>query len=573
MSFDARRTTVPLLACVVICLSIGGCKHVRDFLIPPQSAGGLRARAQRDANWADLVLRNARLPGLDKGAVAVRHGRIVAVGSEREVAKLIGPGTKLRDIRAGWLTPGFVDSHIHLDGMALLRDAVDLRGIRSLDDARSRILKAGELHTFGSWLWAFGASHELMKGLDAAAIEEMRPGLQLWVSAADGHQAVVSESLLQRVPAAARLVAKGKRGRLDAVTARALWRLLPLPSIVRIRPQILETLSGFAKQGVTTVHVMGVTRAFLQVLVDLERSGRLQTRVFVYLDAEAPLVDQYVAEKQARRAPRKPGQAARTPSPLPDDETHKVKVVGIKMWLDGSLGARTAALSQPYADHASAGKLIYDDDDVIATLSRADAAGLQLALHAIGDRAVAQAARAERAVKRSPDAAPLRIEHAQVVAPQTLEQMQGRRILCAVQPLHELADRSFSTARLGTNRAAWAYRAASLAKRCPITIGSDAPIAEAKPWAAARHLVSGKAGISAQEAMTKAAALAALAIDPLSGTPMQIAAGQAADLVLWSAQPKLSDPMPELLLMLVDGETVFSHPELPKAKVAPSLPQ
>lgn len=570
--FLYRSGVAPLL-CIACALSVGGCKTVRDFLVPPQTGTNLRTNRPNGAIRADLVLRHAHYGAGKTGMVAVGKGRILAVGDEKDVAKFIGPGTPLRDVRAGYLAPAFVDSHVHLDGMALVTDAVDLSGVRSPEGVAAKLLRADELIGTQGWLWAVGASNQLLAKLDADKLDAFKPGLRVWISAADGHAAVVSSALLETLPRVGFPLVKGTHGQLEAVTARAVWRLLPMPSTARARPLILAALKGLAEKGVATVHTMGASLPFVALLAQLERSGRLQTRVLVYLDAEAPMVDRYIAERVARRQPRKPNEPPRTPTPLVDDETHKVKVVGIKLWLDGTLGARTAALSSPYADApGTKGRLLADGDRIAGLLASADAAGLQLALHAIGDAAVDQVATTLTSASRPPGARKVRIEHAQVVAESTLAKLAKLEVLCATQPLHELDDVKFAASRLGKSRAAWGYRAATLAAVCPVSVGSDAPISRSDPWAMWTHLVARTDGRDTEK-MTAGAAWDALMMDPLRGRPHTIAAGAPADLVLWSARPEPGKPNPKRMMMLIDGETLFADGSLPRARIAPGLPR
>ena len=552
----------------------GGCKHVRDFLIPPQSNVNVRGHADRNAVWADMVLRNVRTAEADDVMVAIGQGRVLAIGSEAEVGKFIGPGTPLRDVRKGFLSPGFVDAHVHLDGMALAFDGINLSKAKTVEDVQAVLLPASELVGNGGWMWAYGASHALLAKLSATTLDNVKPDIAVWVSGQDGHAAVISRGLADMLPASAGPLIAGKQGRLDAITSGAVWRLLPLPSLARTRPLILRALAAMAHNGYTTVHTMGATLAFLHVLIDLERSGRLQTRVFVYLDAAGKSVDRYLLERAARLRPTKPGQKPRQNVALPDDETRKVRVVGVKMWLDGSLGARTAALSANYADAPTKGALRYDDDAVGSLLERTDAAGLQLALHAIGDAAVAQVVRVLQSARRPKGALPVRIEHAQVVSPAAVAALVKHRVVCVIQPLHRLDDVNFATERLGKERIAWAYRVGSLAKVCPVATSSDAPISKASPWKIWQQLVSGLAASDTPgEAMSAAAALQAMSVDPLTGGTLSIKAGAVADFVLWSAQPAVGKPPPTRLLMVVDGEIIFADPGLPKPRIAPSLPR
>jgi len=548
---------------------------VRDFLIPPASVQHARLRSSNERDRAALILRNANFGDGQKGMVAIGRGTILGVGSEAEVAHLIGPGTKLRDVRSGWLSPGFVDSHVHLDGMAMIRDGIDLRAIKDRTELKKRLAEAAERRAFGSWLWAFGASKSLIDSLSADRLDELVPGLPVWVSAADGHEAVLSRELLGLFRGSAKGAVVGTEGRLSGTQARAAWRLLEAPSRARIKPLLLRAMREIGALGYTTVHSLGVSMDLLKMLIDLENTGRLHTRCLLYLDADSQRVRKWVQAYTARLRNRTKRRDRFEPIQLLGDGGRLVKVVGLKLWLDGSLRARTAALTSNYADAPIKGALHHDDDDIASTLALADAAGLQLALHAIGDAAVAQVARVLRATKRPAGALPVRIEHAQIVSPSTLAALRGLPLVCAIQPLHERDDKSFARARLGDQRMSWAYRAASLAEVCTVTSGSDAPVSVSDPWQMWRYLAGGKRtdGGSSSEVMTAQAAFETLAVDTLAGRPLTVRVGAPADLILWSAKPTLDGPAPKPLLTIIDGETVQIDGSLPPPRVAPSVPR
>lgn len=556
---------ISLLALTVVAL--GGCKTVRDFIIPPPQVGSARVLHQRGTKWAELVLRNVRCADPNIDTVAIRGGQIVAAGDFASVSRVIGPGTRLRDVSMGWLTPGLVDSHVHLDGAAMLRDALDLRDVKDSTELAGRITAARDVREDEAWMWAFGANHKLMSALSASRLQELAPGLQLWVSAIDGHSAVLSQALIAALPKAAVPLLDGTTGKLKGEASRAVWRLMPAPSRARLTPRILQVLQDHREAGYTGVHTMGAPLGFLRALLALDRKGRLAARVLVYLDAEALGVHRYVQQRAARVARSLRPKGKRGPAiALPDDGARHVAVVGIKVWLDGTLGSHTAALSSDYADAAGRGRLLYDDDSLLALLAQADAAQLQLSAHALGDAAVDQIARVLAAARRPADALPVRVEHAQVVSPAGLAALRGKSIVCAIQPLHELDDAPFARERLGDQRIDWAYRGASLAAVCPLASGSDMPVSAAKPFAMWHHLVTrGRDALSANDAF------ATLAVNPLTAKPIRLAAGVPADLVLWATQPRHDAPAPDRLMMLVDGEAVHMDPSLPRAKAAPTM--
>ena len=267
---------------------------------------------------------------------------------------------------------------------------------------------------------------------------------------------------------------------------------------------------------------MAESVATLRMLEALDAAGRLPVRVLVYLDADEPtteteiarVVAARVAERQAaarrrgaggdpssdtdadaaRVAGRPAGDGADAPTPDPlaglDSDLRLARLQGVKLYADGSLGARSAALAAPYSDGTPAPAPTLEVATIAEWLGRCDAAGLQLAVHALGDAALDRVIDGIAAAPPRPKAAlPVRVEHAQVVAPSQLGRLQGQ--LCSIQPLHRQDDAAFAHARLGAERLAWSYRAATLEPTCRLLIGSDQPISAANPLAMVVELSGG----------------------------------------------------------------------------------
>jgi predicted amidohydrolase YtcJ len=299
------------------------------------------------------------------------------------------------------------------------------------------------------------------------------------------------------------------------------------------------------------VHALGATAGLRDALVDLELDGRLPLRVKLFLDGELP-------EAQALLHPPKPLPLHQGEPPPPVAapawlRTRLVQVVGVKFWLDGTLGAHTAAMSQPYADDPGQGKLAMTDATLAEHIEAADRAGLQVALHAIGDAAVAQIVRVISGLHRAEDALPVRIEHAQVVAPDTLAQLATLRVVCSVQPLHARDDVGVFPQRLGPERLEWGYRLASLAKVCPLLAGSDLPVSDAEPLAMWQAMTQAP-GRAASERMDAELALRALLPGGTATGQAVPQVGDRVDLVVWSRDPLQPGPPPEVLVLVVAGQ-------------------
>ncbi len=478
----------------------------------------------KDAHAELLLVAGSVYGSPSARAVAVRSGQVMAVGTPLEVSATLGPSTQMVSVPGAVVMPGLVDAHVHLQGAAQLRDAADLRAVKDEDSLRAAVQVA--LATADEWLWGFGLSQQVFETLPASAIEAALDGKAAYLSRADGHGARVTEALIDALPKELAAKVAAADGRIDEVLAQQVWREMPALRPARLRPLLRQTLMELQRFGITEVHAMGEPAAVATVLAELDHEGRLPMRVRLFLDLERPEGQRLLDGTFV----------------LPYKGL--VDVAGVKVWLDGTLGARTAALSQPYADApGTSGQLLMTDAALQLVIERTDRRKLQLAVHAIGDAAVGQVVRVLQGMKRPPGAKPLRIEHAQVVSPEQMTALSGLSVECSVQPRHAEADKDFAAARLGPERLAWGYRGLELAKVCNVRSGSDLPVIQANPLADLRALTKGTAG--ADEL-----ALAAVTSAGSAAGRVAIAKGMQADLVVWSADPRTSATAKPLWVVL-----------------------
>ncbi|MEQ1508124.1 MAG: amidohydrolase family protein, partial [Myxococcota bacterium] len=300
---------------------------------------------------------------------------------------------------------------------------------------------------------------------------------------------------------------------------------IPEPTEAIDRARLQTALVLIAAKGLTGVDMMGATDRWVGILEGLDREGKLPVRLWVYVD---PATD--AAERLLRDGPWA-GDGGR------------LRVVGIKAYADGALGSRGALLSAPYADAPDTTGTERTSAAELASLAeRALGAGVQLAVHAIGDRAVTEtldAFAAARAAHPDRAAVPLRVEHAQVVRPEDVPRFAALGVVASMQPTHATSDAPWAEDRLGPDRIRWAYAWRTLADAgAPIAFGSDFPVEAVDP---ALGLVAAttRGGwtidqvVSWDEAVagfTSGAARAVGADDAL-GT---LTPGKLADLTLWT---------------------------------------
>lgn len=535
--FDVRAVGVAVA--VALLPTLVGCTNLRNFLIPPANHARVRADQTKTPS---LILDSVMLPGeATVNSVAIGEGSILHIAPASAVP--VGAPAMMHISRRGLRAePSWSDAHIHLSGAAQLQDAVALTGAATMVPAAFAEAVGGRIRSMrpGGWVWCLGAQEPLLQALGEQKLAQLVGAAPVWISAADGHGALLSPGALKLLPGPLAETVRKRGGRVEGELARHAWRAMPLAP-GRTMALMVALLRKFASEGVGEVHTMGESVAVMRMLELLAKQHRLPIRVRVYLDAADPDIDEVLTRGAATVSSGRRLRALRDPR-------SRLQLAGLKVWLDGSLGARTAMLRSPYRDGAGSGEPEASDETLAKALARSDAAGLQLAVHAVGDGAIERLLAVLASANRPDGAQPVRIEHAQVVAPDQLARLKG--MLCSIQPLHRQDDAAFADARLGAERVSWAYRASSLQATCPLLLGSDLPIGRADPNAMTQEL-QGRTDPSrpAAERLGPDEAIAGLLRDPKDGRTRLLKVGEPADMRLLDGDT--------LVALIVGGEIAW----------------
>ena len=437
---------------------------------------------------ADLLLVNARIwTGVanrpESQALAVVDGRVAAIGTAEGLSAWRGPSTAVIDAGGARVLPGFNDSHVHFMGGGMQLDNVDLRQAPSpqafarLIGERVQKTPAGEWVLGGDWddqLWDPPAlpTRQL--------IDPVSPVTPVFVNRFDGHMAVANSAALKLAGITAatpdppggvivRDAAGQPTGLLKDAAMGLVNRVIPPVTPVRRAQALTRALAHAASLGVTSVRDMGPDAADLATYAEFAESGRLTVR----LSAAPP--ELHWAD-QARLGIRR------------GFGTPFFTLGAVKGFADGSLGSTTAYFYEPYADAPETRGLLADEmiplDGMRDRLIHADAAGLQLCIHAIGDQAIsvvldlfADVAKANGARDRR-----LRIEHAQHVAPRDFARFASLGVVAAVQPYHAIDDGRWAERRIGPERIKTTYAFRTfLDSGVRLALGSDWPVAPLNP--------------------------------------------------------------------------------------------
>src|SRR5438132_10172558 len=444
---------------VLLLLFVSACSHKADIVV----TNGLV--------WTGLSTGRGQL-----GAVAMRDGKLLAVGDSAEIARHIGSKTKVLDAHGGLVMPGFADGHTHfIDGgfqlaWINLRDAATPQEFVRRIKAYAANLKPGEWILGGDW------DHTLWPGSPLpthAWIDSVTPNNPVFVNRLDGHMALANAAAMRAAKVTKDTPApvggeipRDVRGEPIGIfkdnAEELIDRAIPAPTAEQRDSALARALAHAASLGVTATGHMSASWADLASYKRLERAGRMTLRVALYL----PIEDWRTVSDSVHR------------DGAGDDW---VRIGGVKGYMDGSAGSRTAFFFEPFSDSAGyRGLMRQPESDMRAWVGAADSSGLQIAVHAIGDRANAIILSIYDSVTHAHGARDrrFRVEHAQHLRSQEIPLFGARRVVPSMQPYHAIDDGRWVEQRIGPDRIKTTYAFRTL-------LDTDAPLAFGSDWTVA----------------------------------------------------------------------------------------
>ncbi|MEM2579476.1 MAG: amidohydrolase [Desulfurococcaceae archaeon] len=415
-------------------------------------------------------------------ALLIVNGRVIYAGDREVVETAIKVlGGELLDLGGRVVLPGFIDSHVHLDELGIYLNTLDLRGVRSIAELKEKLRKHAE-RTETTWILGHGWDQELF--------EEKR-----WPTRWDLDEVVIDKPvMLTRICLHAAVLntkAMELTGLLNAHSLGVVRDENGVPTgIVKeeafdnAREKFKETLTESdyekfiedatryaASQGVTTVGFVSCDERSLKALSKLREEGRLSIRVRVYLSPGRRVSNCWEILEALKKLSIRRG--------FGDD---MLKIMGVKILVDGSLGARTAWLTKPYSDDPStSGCPNISEEALESIVKEAHEAGLQVAIHGIGDRAIdmiISVFKRLRGVERRRH----RVEHASVLREDQVEEMSKLGITVSAQP-HFIITDWWAEKRLGKERARWLYSFKTMMEKgIVVGFGTDSPVEPLNPW-------------------------------------------------------------------------------------------
>ncbi len=544
-------------------------------------------------------------------ALAVTNSTIVAAGSDADLLKLRGPHTQVVDLQGAFVLPGFNDAHTHMASAGQQKLSVDLDGTPSLADMLERVRIYTAAARPGQWILGAGWDHTVWatKTLPTRQdLDKVTAGHPAVFYRTDGH-IVVANSAALLAAGISSATPDPEGGKIDrdpsgtptgivreAPAVQLIYAKVPPPGTDMRRRALDVAIADALAHGVTSVQDFSAWEDWL-VLETMERTGKLDLRFSEWLDFNLPL--EVLKQRRASH-------------PADDPLLH---LGFLKAFMDGSLGSRTAALQEPYTDDpGNSGIPRYDQDKLNELSTARAAAGFQLGFHAIGDEANTIALNAFAAAEQTaepfsrpvppanPDAAVVtensqpfapadlrfRIEHAQVLLPADFDRFRSQGVIASMQPSHLLTDMAWAEARLGPERAKYAYAWRSMLNHgIPLAFGTDYPVESVSPFrglysAVTRKNVAGTQTFHPEQRLTMGEAIYAYTqgaayAEGRESSKGRLEAGYLADFAVLDRDLLKAAPddvlKTKVLRTVVGGRTVYLVTPQPLPTPAPAMVQ
>jgi len=516
---------------------------------------------------ADIFTGDASRPGAE--AVLIEGNRIKAVGSIEDVHAAATGRVRVIDLPGRLITPGLVDGHTHFSRCSRTYIAVDLAGLTSIETCRRSVQAATREKRPGEWIIGWGWDHhawEEKRDPLASDLDDITPENPTILYRMCGHSIWVNTIALKMAGINAQTPdpAGGCIVRLDSIGNPSGWMKecdhlikahIPPLTLEQRKIAVLDAQNKALQKGLTGVHSLEGLSEYA-AMADLDRENRLKLRVHHTLPPED--LDPALA-----RGIR------------PGASTSRLWFQQIKMFTDGSLGSGTALLHEPYSDEPDQYGIEFTTPAQLHEYVRAAySAGCDVAIHAIGDKALANALNTLESERKGPASAYRdRVEHAQLFTPDDLKRMADLKITASVQPVHLFTDWHVADRRWGPRCSrAYAYKSI-LNGGIHLQMGSDAPVMDLDPIlglyaAVTRQDLKGRpeGGWHPEECLTLPEVLTAFTAQPAFTARKEallgsITPGKLADLTIFSrnlfAAPPEEWPEVDIEMTVVDGEIVY----------------
>ena len=522
-------------------------------------------------------------------AIAVNDGRIAGVGSNEDVQARF-KGTRVIDLKGRFVYPGFIDAHGHIEGLGALLTNLDLDGTTSVEQIQE--LVAGRLSSVkpGAWLRGRGWDQNKWPGKSFPThemLDVVTKDIPIYLRRVDGHALWVNQKALE-LAKVSRNTAEPEGGKIvrdESGNPTGVFidnaidlidSIMPQPSKEERTEAIRKAVEACLKVGLTEVQDMGVDLQGIEIYKDLIARKEFPFRVYVAIGGTGETWDEYVKH-----------------GPETDGNDGRLTIRALKMYADGALGSRGAALIEPYSDdRGNRGLTLTSSDQLKSAAIQALEKGFQVCIHAIGDRGNDIVLNVYSEVLKSDPAkardARFRVEHAQVLDPHDIPRFHELGVIPSMQPTHCTSDMYWAEERLGPKRVLGAYAWRSLLNTGSIIpAGSDFPVQSPDPLlgfyaAITRQDQNGwpNEGWHPDQRMTREEALKAFTIWAAysafqEGTKGMIEEGKVADFTILSDDIMKIEPKrildTRVEMTIIGGEVVYTASSFSRVMAVQSL--
>ena len=437
-------------------------------------------------------------------------GRVVATGGD----DLLATQTENDRIDGGGLTvlPGLIDAHAHVYGLGLLKTSLDITGVASVEAATARISEYREQNPHADWILGRGWNQVLWPVKEfptAAHIDAVVKDRPVWLRRIDGHAGWANSVAMKLAgidddtpdPVGGKIL-RDDNGHATGVfidKAMALVdRHVPKPDKNDYRQSLQSAVDTLVAEGITSVHDAGIDLTYAEAYLSLADDDDLDMRVYAMIGGADEVLDA-IGE------------------PLLAYGDDRLEIASVKLYVDGALGSRGAAMIEPYSDDAeNRGLAFWTQDELDDRVAKANNMGFQVGIHAIGDLGNRMALDAfDKVQQGKPSALRNRVEHAQIIVLEDIPRFADLGVIASMQPIHATSDKNMAEDRIGPDRILGGYAWRRLLDAgAVIASGSDFPVELSNPFlglyaAVTRQDRDGapKGGWYPDQALTRAEAL------------------------------------------------------------------
>ncbi|MEW7291117.1 amidohydrolase [Aquimarina sp. 2304DJ70-9] len=433
---------------------------------------------QQPKTPADVLVLNANVYTVDENqpkaeAFVIKEGKFIAVGTSEELLNTYDVADTL-DAEGKTIIPGLIDAHCHFYGLGLQQQKVDLMGTKSYDEVLHRIV-AFQKEKKVSFITGRGWDQndwEVKEFPTKEKLDSLFPDTPVAVTRVDGHALLVNQKALDMAKITVDTKTTGgeilkKDGKLTGVLIDnpmgLIGAIVPGPTLQEQIQGLKDAEAINFSYGLTTVDDAGLSPEVIALVDSLQKTDQLNIRMYAMVSNVPEYVDYYLENGVHK--------------------TDQLNVSSFKVYADGALGSRGAALKEPYADQENHyGAMVIGNDEFKALAMRLAASPFQMNTHAIGDSANAVVIKTYYEVLKNKSDRRWRVEHAQVVASEEFDMLNDNLVM-SVQPTHATSDMYWADERLGEDRIKGAYAYKELLKKTGrIALGTDYPVEHVSPF-------------------------------------------------------------------------------------------